>query len=75
MRRFLVTSSRIVSMGWSNGVMELEFPDGAIYQYYNVTMDDYWEFLRAPSLGRALSAFDKVHPYIRVNLKQRKGRS
>jgi len=72
MRRFLAASSRIVSIGWSNGVMELEFPDGAIYQYFNVTLDDYWEFLRAPSLGRALSTFDKIHPYARVNRKQPK---
>lgn len=72
MRRFLAASSRIVSAGWSNGVMELEFPDGAIYQYFNVTMDEYWEFLKSPSLGRALSTLDKVHPYVRVNLKQSK---
>ncbi|NLI22640.1 MAG: KTSC domain-containing protein [Clostridiales bacterium] len=59
-------SSRIASIGWSKNVMEVEFHNGAVYQYEDVTLEEYWAFRNAPSLGRALSEFDQRHPYFRV---------
>lgn len=66
MQRHSVSSSRISTIGWENNVMEVEFPDGAVYQYSNVSMPEYNAFLNEPSLGHALSQLDKTHPYHRV---------
>lgn len=67
MKRQPVSSSRISSVGWEDNVMEVGFPDGAIYQYYDVSQSEYTAFLGSPSLGSALSRLDKVHRYRRVN--------
>ena len=66
MQRHPVSSSRISSVGWENNTMEVQFPDGAIYQYHGVSETEYRNFLNSPSLGSALSRLDKVHPYNRV---------
>jgi hypothetical protein len=66
MQRKPVSSSRISSVGWENNVMEVQFKDGAIYQYFNVSKPEYINFLNSPSLGSALSKLDKIHPYKRV---------
>lgn len=61
-----VSSSRMRSVGWENNVMEVEFHDGAVYQYMGVTSSEYRDFLNSSSLGSALSRLDKQHPYHRV---------
>ena len=66
MQRQVVVSSRMVSVGWENDVLEVQFHDGAIYQYFNVSKDEYIAFLNSPSLGKELSRLDKIHPYQRV---------
>ena len=66
MNRQSVSSSRIASVGWENNVMEVQFHDGVIYQYMNVSKAEYEAFMRSPSLGSALSVLDKQHPYRRV---------
>jgi hypothetical protein len=66
MQRQSVSSSRIRSVGWENNVMEVEFKDGAVYQYFNVSKAEYINFLNSPSLGSALSRLDKIHAYKRV---------
>ena len=37
--------------------MEVGFPDGAVYQYYDVSQTEYSAFLGSPSLGSALSRY------------------
>ena len=66
MQRHPVSSSRISSVGWEGNVMEVGFPDGAVYQYYDVSQSEYKAFLNSPSLGSALSRLDKVHRYHRI---------
>lgn len=66
MLRQSVSSSRISSVGWENNTMEVEFPDGAVYQYYGVTESEYNAFLNSGSLGSALSRLDKIHRYRRI---------
>ncbi|MBO5372147.1 MAG: KTSC domain-containing protein [Lachnospiraceae bacterium] len=66
MQRHSVSSSRIASVGWENNTMEVQFRNGAIYQYHGVSRSEYQAFLNAPSLGSALSKLDKIHPYNRV---------
>lgn len=66
MQRKPVSSSRMNSVGWENNVLEIQFNDGAVYQYLNVSHAEYLSFINSPSLGSALSKLDKIHPYKRV---------
>lgn len=66
MQRQFVSSSRIRSVGWSDNTLEVEFKDGAVYQYHSVSEIEYQAFINSGSLGSALSRLDKVHPYNRV---------
>lgn len=66
MIRQKVFSSRISSIGWDNNILEVEFKNGSLYQYFNVTRIEYLNFINSPSLGKALSFIDKTHPYHRV---------
>lgn len=66
MYRVPVNSSRVSSVGWENNTLEVGFPDGAVYQYYDVTQSEYENFINSSSLGHALNILDKQHPYQRV---------
>ena len=66
MLRQPVSSSRISSVGWEDNTLEVQFHNGAIYQYYGVTLDEYRNFINSASLGHALSVLDKKHPYQRI---------
>lgn len=66
MLRHPVSSSRIANVGWENNIMEVQFHNGVVYQYYGVSQSEYQSFLNSPSLGSALSQLDKVHRYHRV---------
>ncbi|MDA2245443.1 KTSC domain-containing protein [Bacillus thuringiensis] len=66
MERQPVSSSRMSSVGWENDVLEIQFKDGSIYQYFDVSHSEYISFINSPSLGSALSRLDKVHRYSRV---------
>ncbi len=61
-----VISSRISSVGWENDILEVEFKNGAIYRYFEVTYQEYISFMNSSSLGSALSRLDKIHRYSRV---------
>lgn len=67
MQRHSVSSSRIASVGWENDVLEVQFHNGAVYQYYNVSRSEYQNFMNSPSLGSELSRLDKVHRYRRIS--------
>lgn len=45
MKRKLVSSSLISSVGWENNVLEVQFKDDEIYQYRNVSRPEYKNFL------------------------------
>lgn len=66
MNRQPVSSSRMCSVRWENDTLEIEFHNGAVYQYYNVSHSEYVSFMNSPSLGSALSRLDKTHRYRRV---------
>ncbi|WP_354679920.1 KTSC domain-containing protein [Macrococcoides caseolyticum] len=66
MHRQYVSSSRIDSVGWENDTLEVEFKDGAVYQYHNVPRNVYENFLMSASLGSELSRLDKIYSYTRV---------
>lgn len=66
MQREIVSSSRIRSIGWDEDILEAEFHNGAVYQYYDVSESEYRAFMNSSSLGSALSRLDKCHRYRRV---------
>lgn len=66
MNRQPVSSSRIANVGWENNVMQVQFHNGAIYNYYGVTSIEFQSFMNSVSPGSALSKIDKTHRYERV---------
>lgn len=67
MHRQFVISSRILSVGWENDTLEVQFHNGSIYQYYNVPHSEYVSFMNSSSLGSALHTLDKQHQYHKVH--------
>lgn len=53
MIRTLVTSSNLRSVGYDEGkqILEIEFHDGGVYQYYSVPPSVYQGLMRAASHG------------------------
>lgn len=66
MTLYPVSSSRMSKVGWENNTMFVQFKNGQVYAYENVSKVEYENFLNSPSLGSALSRLDKIHPYHRV---------
>ncbi|MGL5715501.1 MAG: KTSC domain-containing protein [Paraclostridium sp.] len=58
-----VSSSRMSRVGWEHNTMYIEFKNGKIYVYDNVSKSEYESFINSPSLGSALHSFDKKHNY------------
>ena len=57
-----------VSVGWEHNILEIEFPDGVIYQYPNVSYPEYQNFIHSESLGSYLSnRIDKLYPGKPIN--------
>lgn len=69
MNRNQVISSNLVSVGYDEPAqtLEIEFSNGAIYQYYNVGAALYEQFMQAPSKGQYLNTYIKnAYPFSRV---------
>lgn len=66
MTLYPVSSSRMSKVGWENNRMFVQFKNGQVYAYENVSKAEYENFLQSPSLGSALSRFDKIHPYHKI---------
>lgn len=69
MNREPVASSNIVAIGYDepSQTLEVEFMNGAVYQYYNVTQALYEQLMQAGSKGQFLAyQIKKVYPYSRV---------
>lgn len=69
MDRQLVASTNIASVGYDapSETLEVEFSNGAVYQYYNVGADLYEQFMQAASKGQFLNTYIKnAYPYSRV---------
>lgn len=52
MKRNLVISSNLYSVGFENNTLEIEFKNGGIYQYYGVPDIVYKSLLMASSHGQ-----------------------
>lgn len=65
MVRTAVTSSNLASVGYDprGRVLEIEFLNGSIYQYFNVPADVYQSLMSAGSHGRYFDAYIKKASY------------
>ena len=61
MRRRLVNSSSVRSVGWSDGTLELEYLNGYVYRYYDVPQPTYAALLAASSIGAYVNKHIKPH--------------
>lgn len=61
MERQFVTSSNIASIGYdsTSQILEVEFRDGSIYQYYDVPESLYDGLMSADSHGKYLNEYIK----------------
>jgi hypothetical protein len=61
MERAPVRSSNVYSVGYdpARRILEVEFQDGSVYQYYGVPRDVYLDLVNAPSVGSFLARFIK----------------
>lgn len=65
----IIESSQIEAIAYYEPHMKLfiKFKNGAIYEYLNVTIDDYQSFQRAESHGKFFHAYIKgVYQYNRI---------
>ena len=69
MRRYIVASSAVRSLGYDLRArrLEVEFPSGEVYDYEGVPPAEVMRLLRAESLGRYLNQHIKPrYPYARL---------
>lgn len=69
MDRSMVSSSNIVSVGYdpASETLEIEFSNGSVYQYYNISQNTYDQFMAAASKGQFLAyQIKNAFPYSRV---------
>lgn len=69
MNRDPVASSNLISVGYDEPTqtLEIEFSNGAIYQYYNVGPVLFDGLMQAPSKGKFLYAYIRnAYPFSRV---------
>ena len=51
MRREAVSSRAMKTVGYRKGMLEIEFPDGDVYRYFDVPPLLFLQFVRAESMG------------------------
>ena len=69
MQHYSVSSSNLKSVGYSAEyqTLEIEFVNGAIYQYYNIPKNIYEELMQASSKGKFVhQQIRNAYPYSRV---------
>jgi hypothetical protein len=67
MNRIKVSSSNVNSVGYSEGVLEVEFKNKSIYLYKNVPEFLFAQLLRARSKGRFLKEYiEKRYNYRKI---------
>ena len=67
MRREPVESSNLATVGFSDGVLEIEFRHGGVYQYFNVPVSVYEGLIAAESKGKYFHQFIREkYPYNRI---------
>lgn len=70
MKRQPIESSNIVSAGHEDGVMEVEFKNGAVYQFANVDSLIWEKFLESDSKGSFFHQYIKDYPTTKIKEAQ-----
>lgn len=67
MERIPVSSSNLASVGYQDGILEVAFKSGSVYQYTGVPKSVYEALMSAPSHGKFFAAFIRNnYPYRQV---------
>lgn len=67
MERIPVSSSNLASVGYQDGILEVAFKSGSVYQYTGVPDSVYEALMSAPSHGKFFAAFIRNnYPYRQV---------
>ncbi len=61
MHRIPVESSNLATVGFENGVLEIEFKHGGVYQYFNIPESVFLDLLKADSKGTYHNKYIKGH--------------
>ncbi|ADB33703.1 conserved hypothetical protein [Kribbella flavida DSM 17836] len=61
MRRRLVNSSSVRSVGWKDDTLEVEYVNGSVYQYFEVPQFTFAGLLAAESIGQFVNT--RIKPY------------
>lgn len=63
-----VSSSQVQQMGHdpSTGIMHVLFKSGALYEYSNVSADEFTQLLNAPSIGAVIRRAVAGKPYHKI---------
>lgn len=62
MYKYKLDSSNIASAEYSNGILFIEFHNGSIYRYSNVSQEMFSDFLNADSHGQYFHYNIKIYP-------------
>ena len=57
------SSDDIKTVKWFYNTLEVEFKDGSVYQYYNVSEAEFRVLMDSSSIQSALSRIKRIHPY------------
>lgn len=67
MERIPVSSSNLASVSYQDGILEVAFKSGSVYQYTGVPESVYEALMSAPSHGKFFAAFIRNnYPYRQV---------
>ena len=68
MKRVPVVSSHIASVGYEEGILEVEFKNGTVGQYLGVPQWTYDSLMADESKGSFLHKFVRnTHPYVQIS--------
>lgn len=73
MERTKVKSSNIVSIGWENEVLEVEFSSGTIYSYFSVPERRFKDLMASESKGKFFAS--QIKPHFMAAVKPQPARS
>ncbi|WP_416232391.1 KTSC domain-containing protein [Enterococcus innesii] len=66
MKHLYFSSDKIKRIEWEYNVLEVEFKDGSIYQYHNVSEAELRVLMDSESIHSGLLRIMKIHSYNRI---------
>ncbi len=71
MQRTYITSSTLKSVGYAEGVLEVEFLDGSVYRYFDIPADQAQAFMASESKGHHFVTFIRGrYKFLRVEVPE-----